>query len=62
MDVRAEVTVYEHDQSETWGDSDERIILRSHWNDPDAVEIEMAGRRFVVMIEQMQAALRAVRK
>lgn len=59
VDVQAQITVYEDDKSETWGDSALRFIVESHWNDPDAVVIEIEGKRYTVIAGDVRSALDA---
>jgi hypothetical protein len=59
VDVQVQVQVYEDDKSETWGDSSRRIIVESHWNDRDAVVIEVDGKRYTVMANHVRDALDA---
>jgi hypothetical protein len=59
VDVQVQVQVYEDEKSETWGDSTQRIIVESHWNDRDAVVIEIAGKRYTVMANHVRDALDA---
>jgi hypothetical protein len=59
VDVQAQVQVYEDERSGKWGDSALRIVVESHWSDPDAVVIEIEGRRYTVIARHMRRALDA---
>lgn len=59
VEVRAEINVYEDAKSETWGDSELRFTVESHWNDPDAVVIEIEGNRYTVIAGDVRRALDA---
>lgn len=59
VEVRTEINVYEDAKSKTWGDSELRLTVGSHWNDPDAVVIEIEGKRYTVIANDVRAALAA---
>jgi hypothetical protein len=59
VDVQAKVHVYEDDASDTWGDSELQVIVESHWNDPDAIVVEIEGKRYTVIAHHLTDAIRA---
>lgn len=59
VEVNAEIKVYEDEKSETWGDSKLRFVIGSHWNDPNAVVIEIEGKQYTVIAQDVRRALDA---
>lgn len=59
VEVVAQIKVYEDDHSETWGDSEKHLTLKSHWNYPDAVVLIAEGSRYTIIAKDLRAALDA---
>jgi hypothetical protein len=58
--VRAEIDVYEKDDCGDWGKCEERITLKSHWNDRDAIVLVVGGHSYVVMQRALRDSIDAV--
>ena len=61
VNVSAEVTVYQDDESE-WGKSAARIFVGTYWNDDsgDYATLEIDGKHYTVVARDLRVALDAV--